>query len=48
MADPYDVANLSVGELESAPVTVTRAHLVIVIIDGKPYTATVANIQDAV
>ena len=49
MANEYDLATLKVSEVEAwdgaAP---TRATLVLAVIDGKPYTITVAQIQDAV
>ena len=47
-ANEYDLANLKVSELEAYSGTPTRAHLVIAIIDNKPYTITIAQVQDAV
>lgn len=50
LANEYDVTVLTPSELQTvadASITVTRAHLAIVIVNGKPYTATVGNIQDA-
>ena len=47
MADEYDLTSLKASELEAYSGTLTKAHLVVVIVGNKPYTATVEDVQDA-
>jgi len=48
MADTYDLATLKASEIEAYTGTPAATDLVVAIIDGKPYTITIAQVLAAV